>query len=269
MKAKGQHIVVTGAANGIGEALVRHLLDRDNHITACDIDKDKLDQLYKGEARVEARKLDVRQPEQWQSILADLKQPPNILIQAAGVIRSGYLADTDQDDIDLQIDVNLKGVIWGTKYTAEIMADHGGGMIVNIASMAGIAPVSGIGPYTASKFGVRGFSLAMAQELQVHGINVSVVAPDAVDTGMLDEQMDKEATALTFSGNKILTVDDVASVVIKDAIESEKTEIWIPFNRGVQAYLGATFPGMAALLTKTLRKRGLKQQADFRKRRKR
>ena len=90
------------------------------------------------------------------------------------------------------------------------------------SSMASLAPVSGIGIYSASKFGVRGFSLAMAQEISEDGITVSVVAPDAVDTRMLDHQMNSEAAALTFSGSKILTADDVARVIFKEVIKGKK-----------------------------------------------
>jgi 3-oxoacyl-[acyl-carrier protein] reductase len=157
--------------------------------------------------------------------------------------------------------------MYGCKIIGEKMLKQGNGHIINFASLAGIAPVQGLSVYTASKFGVRGFSLALAQEWQSKNILVSVIAPDATDTNMLDEQMNKPAAALTFSGNSILTVNDIWEVVLKEVIQGKAIELWIPFNRGLQAYLGATFPKAAGWLTQLLTKKGLKGQESFRAKR--
>lgn len=264
---KNKTVLITGAANGIGAQLAMDFLEAGAIVIACDIDEKRLAAAYGNNGNCRIRKLDVRSADAWRTVMDDCGDGLDLAINAAGVIRPGYLKDIDTDAVELQIDVNLKGVIYGTKFTAEIMRRHRGGHIINISSMASLAPVSGIGIYTASKFGVRGFSLAMAQELKADGIKVSVVAPDAVDTHMLDDQMNSEAAALTFSGSRILTTKDVSAVILKEVVRGGKTEVWIPMSRGVQAYLGATFPGIAALLTRTLRKKGLKQQEVFRRNR--
>ena len=159
----------------------------------------------------------------------------------------------------------MKGLILGSKYAADKMKNSGG-HIINFASMAGLAPVQGLSVYTASKFGVRGFSLALAQELKSKNIAVSVVCPDATDTNMLDEQMNVAAAALTFSG-KILTIKEVWEEVYNAIIVKKHIELWVPQSRGIQAYLGATFPKAANLLTGLLTKKGLKNQAKFKSKR--
>ncbi|MCB0502978.1 MAG: SDR family oxidoreductase [Bacteroidetes bacterium] len=257
-------VLITGAANGIGKALTQRFLEKGATVYACDIDTAHLDEHFGQSSNCIIQSLDVSNNESWASVFKDLKKI-DYLLNVAGVIRPGYITETVVDAIDLQIDVNLKGTIYGTQWAAEKMKGTGGGHIINFASMAGIAPIAGISIYTASKFGVRGFSLAMVQELKAHNIKVSVICPDAVDTHMLDDQMNSQAAAMTFSTNKILTVEEIADAVLKEAIQNEKPEVWIPFQRGVQAYLGATFPKLAGYLTKLLVKQGLKKQEKFRK----
>lgn len=270
MDMMNKAVMITGAAHGIGSRLARDCLDQGAKVIACDIDMPRLGDLFSSLDKCVIRELDVRRPEQWEALVESLDGGLDYMINVAGVIRPDYLWETELSDIDLQIDVNLKGTIYGTKYAADLMRRSNGrrkGHIINISSMAGLAPVSGIGIYTASKFGVRGFSLAMAQELGGEGIKVSVVVPDAVDTGMLDDQMDSEAAALTFSGSRILTVGEVSRAVFKEVIKGGKTEAWIPSSRGVLACLGGMFPELASYLTKRLREKGLKQQEQFRRER--
>ena len=108
----------------------------------------------------------------------------------AGVLRVERVEDLQPESVALQLDVNTKGVILGTQAAAKVMVGQGRGHIINIASMAALAPVPGISVYSASKFAVRGFSLAAAQELEDRGVQVTVVCPDAVDTPMVDYQLD-------------------------------------------------------------------------------
>jgi len=265
MDLKNKRIFITGAAKGIGAELASYFSSKGANLIVCDIDLNSLEQKYGHLENCTTCKLDVRNTADWAKAINLVSEGLDYMFNVAGVIRPGYILETDDDEIDLQIDVNLKGVIYGTKYAAQVMEKNGGGHIINIASMAGLAPISGISVYSASKFGVRGFSLAMALELADKGIQVSVVAPDAVDTPMLEEQKDEEAAALVFSADKLLTSERVRKVIVKEVMQNRKTEVWIPFNRGVQAYLGATFPKAASFVLNLLKSKGLKKQASYRK----
>ena len=99
------------------------------------------------------------------------------LMNVAGVLRPDFIADIKPADIDLTFDVNTKGAIFGTQAAFRVMRnqtdENGRGHIINLASMAGIAPVPGMSIYTASKFALRGYSLAIAHELKKYAISIN------------------------------------------------------------------------------------------------
>jgi 3-oxoacyl-[acyl-carrier protein] reductase len=188
----------------------------------------------------------------------------DVLLNVAGVIRPGYVYEVAAADVDFHIDINTKGVIHGTHTAARQMLKQGGGHIVNIASLAGIAPVPGLPLYSASKFAVRGFSLAVAQELAPMGVKVSVVCPDAVQTPMLDLQVDKAQAALTFSGSRTLTVQEVAGAILDHVLVKAPLELMLPVQRGWLAKLASAFPGLNARLIDALRRKGERKQRSLR-----
>lgn len=91
------------------------------------------------------------------------------------------------------------------------MVRQGHGHIVNVASLG---PIPGIALYSASKYAVRSFSLAAAQELRAHGVAVTTVCPDAVKTPMFDHQIAYREAALTFTAPRVLRVEEVSRVIL-------------------------------------------------------
>jgi NADP-dependent 3-hydroxy acid dehydrogenase YdfG len=257
---------VTGAASGIGRHLAAELLKRGARVLATDRNRAGLDALRQDsdagdQLWVETQ--DVRDATQWQRLIEQMAQRwgrVDVLLNVAGVIRPGWVQEGGPSDVDFHLDVNAKGVMHGTHAAARQMLGQGGGHIVNIASLAGIAPIPGLSLYSASKFAVRGFTLAIAQELVPRGVKVTVVCPDAVQTPMLDLQVGYEQAAMTFSGSRILTVEDVAKVILGRVLEKAPLEVMIPGGRGWLAKLASAFPDMNALLLESLRKKGQKRQ---------
>jgi 3-oxoacyl-[acyl-carrier protein] reductase len=210
--------------------------------------------------------LNVTSIENWQNVVCKAIQKfggIDILLNVAGVITPGFVEDFTLEDIDYHIDINVKGVMYGTKIVADEMLKQGSGHIINFASLAGVAPIHGIALYSASKYAVRGFSLAITPELKAKGIYISVVCPDLVDTNMLTLQLDYKAAALTFSGNDVLTVNDIEKAVLYNALEKKQVEILVPFSRGLTAKIGNLFPAVGFWLTETLVKKGLKKQEGY------
>ena len=204
--------IVTGAASGIGRELVSQLSHGGYAVHATDIDEQALIQTAKErdwrEPAVLLKRHDVRDAGTWREILEEARDHEggiDLLVNVAGVIRPQFVEELTPEYVALQLDVNTKGMIYGTQAAASVMIPPGRGHIVNIASMAALAPVPGISVYTASKFAIRGFSLAVAQELRKYGLFVTVVCPDAVDTPMVDYQLDFREAAMTFSGSRILS----------------------------------------------------------------
>src|SRR5882672_6430291 len=167
-----QHHLITGCASGFGFGLAQALLSRGDAVMACDINTTPMERLrvFATEPnQLRLQQLDVRDPAQWQQTLQSAVQLwPRIdtVMNVAGVLRPDFVVDIQTSDIDLTLDVNTKGAIYGTQAAFRIMRnqadEHGRGHIINIASMAGIAPVPGLSVYSASKFALRGYSLAVA-----------------------------------------------------------------------------------------------------------
>lgn len=264
---KDQACFVTGAGSGIGAELVRGLLQRGALVTAADLNLAGMEPLRSLAAPGQLRcvLLDVRDPLRWQQCLAEAEQeqgPLTVLMNVAGVISPAYITDFTAEDVHRQLDVNAKGVIFGTQAAARLMLTRGAGQIINIASLAGVAPVPGLALYSASKFAVRGYSLAAAFELRERGVKLTVICPDAVQTPMLDQQVGREEAALTFSGKaKALTVTDVAHAVFAQALPKAPLEICLPASRGLMAKLASAFPSMSLRFMASFLARGRKAQS--------
>jgi 3-oxoacyl-[acyl-carrier protein] reductase len=268
MQLKGKLVVITGAGSGIGKQLANDILQAGAMLIATDINEHTITQAAVKWPHKQYRiyTLNVAEIEQWQNLREKVLNEfgkPDILINAAGVIEPGFIHETTIEKINRQIDVNLKGTIFGVHTFSPDMVHAKKGHIINFGSLASLAPVPGLNIYSASKYGVRGFTLAVSQELEDFGVHVSLVCPDAVNTPMLDYQKDKKEAALTFSGDKVLTVEDVSKAVF-DLIAHPKKEIWIPFSRGTLSLASSLFPTVAKILRKSLTSKGLRNQERMR-----
>jgi 3-oxoacyl-[acyl-carrier protein] reductase len=264
------NVIVTGAASGIGCRLVTLLARAGHTVIATDIDLPRLKQVaaeyyWPTDSVVEAQQ-DVASPRAWAELSAfavERCQSIDAVINVAGVLRVEPVHELRPESIALQVDVNTKGVILGTRAAAEVMVRQRRGHIINVASMAALAPIPGIAVYSATKFAVRGFSLAAAQELEPHGVRVSVVCPDAVDTPMVDYQLDHAGAALTFSGPRILSVDEVARAIIA-LLERPRPELIIPWSRGFIARSSTLLPGfLRRWIIGRLTRKGLARQQEI------
>ena len=266
-----KNYLITGCASGIGAQLARELLICGARVCAADINVVPMEALKASAASADQlwlTPLDVRDAAAWDALVAEFVLRwgrLDVILNVAGVLRPGYCYEGDARDVDFHFDVNAKGVIHGTRAAARQMLQQGGGHIINIASLAGLAPVPGLSLYSASKFAVRGYTLAVAHELRDKGIKVTVVCPDAVQTPMLDLQVDYEQAALTFSGSRSLTTQQVVDAILKRALVKAPIEITLPGSRGAVSKFASIFPGLSALMLNALKQRGRQQQAAIKK----
>ena len=264
-----ERFLITGAASGIGRHLVEHYASKQggsHRILAADIDRDGLDTMLASngwsERQVTATTVDVRDPEQWKAAMTLAQERMgglDVLMNVAGVLTPGYVWELTPEQVDLQVDINVKGLIYGTQAAATLMRAQGLGHIINLGSLSGLVPVSGLTLYSATKFAVRGFSLAAAQDLAPHGVSLTVIHPDAVQTPMLDLQEDYEQAALTFSGSRPLTVDEVREAVDK-ALATRAMELTVPLSRGLLAKLTTMAPGLMTRVAPAFRALGRRNQ---------
>ncbi len=256
------NFLITGACGGLGKSLIEKLSENENNlIIATDINKNynfnKKNVIY--------YHLDVSNYKQWERLIQQIekKYPIDILINLAGIIIPSYIYNYKKEDIDKQIDVNCKGIIYGCTVVTKYMKERKKGQIINVASLAGVAPIPGISLYSTSKFAVRGFSLAIAQELKPYNIFVSVICPDAIKTPMLDLQKDYEEAAITFSNFRYLTPEEVSNVIIEKAINKKKMEILIPWYRGYLAKFSNFVPSIINVLLPIIKKIGENHQKKY------
>ncbi|MFE8070259.1 SDR family oxidoreductase [Marinobacteraceae bacterium S3BR75-40.1] len=257
---------VTGSASGLGRALTGALLARGHRVVATDINMVGLERAAQADhwpvERCYLAPLDVRSAEQWQVLLGQVQSIwglPRALFNSAGYLLPGHMLDSDDEQLDRHLDINLKGTMHGCRVLGRAMREAGQGQLINIASLAGVAPIPGIGFYSASKFAVRGFSLALAQELAPAGVQVSVVCPDAIETPMLKLQETWDEAALTFSGGQVLTTEQVTRALLR-LLDKPRMEVLLPRSRGWLAKLGNCFPALQGYLAARLRRKGLAAQ---------
>ena len=263
--------VLTGCASGIGRHLTGALAGQGQQVLATDIDEPGLAEQARRcawpKTHVWLRRLDVRDPEAWQAVIdeaAERMGAVDVLVNLAGYLQPGWSHEMGRQEVDRHIDVNTKGVIFGTQAAARHMLARQKGHIINMASLAALVPVPGLALYSASKFAVRAFSLAVAQELRPHGIYVTVICPDAVQTPMLDRQRAYTEAALTFSAPHFLTVEEVADVIIRQVLPHKPRQVVIPRHRGWVARAADWLPGAAAALDPLFRRWGQRRQRPLR-----
>ena len=259
-------VIVTGAASGIGRRMARALRGLEYRVLAADIDAAGLERVAREEAwssdsEVMIETLDVRDSSRWESTVeAAVGRFGRLdtLLNVAGYLRPGYVHDLTPELLDLHVDVNVKGVMYGTRAAARHMVRQGRGHIVNVASIAGISHVPGLSAYCASKHAVRGFSLSVAHELSRHGIAVTVFCPDAVETPMLTLQEDYPEAAMTFGTRRALTLAEVEEALLEALIERPlEIVLDVPLSfRAIGAKLANVFPGLTALAAPHIARNG-------------
>ncbi|MFT6123534.1 MAG: 3-oxoacyl-[acyl-carrier protein] reductase [Oleiphilaceae bacterium] len=244
---------LTGSASGIGLHLTDLFQKLNYQVIATDINEEAMHKAATEKkwhvGRMLIRKLNVCQKESWQLVFDEAIErfgKIDIFLNIAGYVKPGFLLETPLEELDKHIDVNLKGAIYGCHIIGQQMLKQSNGHIINIASLAGIAPVPGMGYYSTSKLGIRGYSLILAQELRDKGISVSVVCPDLIKTPMYDLQLDYEKeSALVFSGVKLLTVNDISDAIFNTVLPKKPFECTLPRYRGWLATFTNAFPALA------------------------
>lgn len=196
--------VVTGAGSGIGRAIATELAARDHTVVVTDIDLAAAEATAKelasvGDPEATALALDVTDGAKAKSVAAHVaatRGPIDVWVSNAGISKMQPFLDVTPEDLRRTLAVNLEGIFLCGQAAATAMIGAGkGGVIVNVASMAGKqGRVPYLSDYVASKFGVVGLTQAMAFELAPHGITVNSVCPGYVATPMQDRELGWEAS---------------------------------------------------------------------------
>ncbi|HAY65672.1 MAG TPA: hypothetical protein DCY36_06565 [Acidimicrobiaceae bacterium] len=193
MRFQGKVVAITGAAGGIGLAAVRRFASEGASILAVDLGSSDLDAALAeaepfGGAAISAAADCSRSSDVSAYVETCLSEYGrlDVLFNNAGIEGQIIgLLDYPEEEFDRVINVNLRGVWLGMKYSAPAMIANGGGAIVNTASTAGLMGARGLAAYIASKHGVVGLTKTAALELAPQGVRVNAVCPSPIETRMM------------------------------------------------------------------------------------
>jgi short-subunit dehydrogenase len=233
-------VAVTGGARGIGAAIAAEVVRRGGRAAVGDVDAAAASATAAAlGGRAVGLELDVTDSDSFNGFLDAAERalgPVDVLVNNAGIMWVGRFGEEPEEVALRQFDVNLHGVIRGTKLAAARMRARGRGQIVNVASAASKVAPPGEATYSATKHAVYGYSVAVREELRGSGVEVSVVMPALVRT---------ELAAGTGSGRApTLQPDQVAAAAV-DAMERPRFDVFVPRNLTALARLMAVLPERA------------------------
>jgi len=206
---EGRVAFVTGASRGIGAAVAQQLAAAGARLGLASRSGEDLGL----EGAVGAR-CDVRDPAQVQAAVeatVDAHGSLDIVVANAGVGAYGPFSELDPEQLELMVDVNLKGTLYTARASIPHLIAAGGGDFIALSSVAGVRAFPGEAVYNASKFGQVGFTRALDNELREHGVRCSAICPGgvatdfAIGTGRTEGMPELEG---------MMSADDVAEVVL-------------------------------------------------------
>jgi len=187
----GKIALVTGAASGIGKATAQRLALEGARVALADLNEPEAasvaDAIQVAGGEAVAVPLDVTLEADWEKAMARILKEwgrLDICVNCAGIAFAKPIVELALPDWHRVMTTNLDGVFLGTKHALRVMRDRGGGCIINIASAAGMKPVSGNAAYGTSKAAIRFFTRVAALEGAPHHIRVNSISPGAVATPM-------------------------------------------------------------------------------------
>ena len=262
-------VIVSGASAGIGAAAARRFADEGANVVL----------VARGAGPLEAKARELSRLGPVATVAGDVADPAvqervveeavkrfggvHVLVNNAGMNTRGPLEDHTADDLGKVVDVNLRAPITFSRRVLPLMRQAGRGAIVNVASLAGRVPLAHEAVYSATKFGLRCFSIALAEELRGTGITVSAVSPGPVETNFILGDLD-EVPDIVLS-QPMVTADEVAALVVECAIDG-RVERVTPKVSGALTTLGYVAPGLRRVLKPLLEAQGRRNKRKYRAR---
>ena len=216
-------MIVTGAAHGLGKCIAEHAARAGYRVGVLDL---QLEQ-----ARIVAEEIggvplaaDVTDVPSVEKAFEQFGETPDVLVNNAGILRTGPLLDHDLEDFRRVIEVNLTSVFAVARIAARRMKNAGGGCIINMSSVNGINPSTQCGAYATAKAGVLALTRQMAMEWGGYDIRVNSIAPGFIDAGMqspfFENEKIRELRSNAVPLKRLGSADDVAACALFLASES-------------------------------------------------
>lgn len=236
----GRTAVITGAGSGIGRAMAQRLSRHGCPVAICDWNEDDLQETASTlDGAVLARRLDVRDRGGQMAFAAEVRawapKPLGMVFNNAGVTVSQTAAEGSPEDDEWVLQVNLWGVIHGTRAFLPILIEQDAGAVVNVSSVFGLIGFPTQSAYCASKFAVRGYTESLRHELRDTGVRAVAVHPGGVATKIVeharfhvDDRGNRDHDVLKSEFRRVArTSPDKAAEIIHTGVESGKDRILV------------------------------------------
>ncbi len=239
----GQVVAITGGARGIGHATARALARHGARVAIGDLDGDLAAQVAAelgGDAFGVG--VDVTDNAAFTAFLDGVEHrlgPLDVLVNNAGIMNAGPIDTEDEALTARAIAINLEAVIHGTRQAVRRMKPRHTGHIVNVSSAVSKVAGSDCATYIATKFGVAGFSEAVAIELRETGVEMSVVRPSLCHT-------DLTSGFGGLRGMPFIEPDDVAARIV-ETLQSPRFDVPVPKSMGPMLWLNQALPFRARM----------------------
>ena len=265
----GKTIIITGASAGVGAACARAFAAQKANLVLVARGQQGLDIIEKelsAQTKVVTVAMDVSNVEQCLALLVKAEEEfgtVDVLVNNAGMHSRGDLETVDPADVGAMVDINIRAPLVLSCAAIPYLRRTGGGGIVMVGSLAGMAPLQGAATYSGTKAGLRAFAYALADEMRGTRIHVGVVSPGPIDTGFIMDEIDK-VEDIVFS-QPMSSPGDVADAVLSLAV-GDKLEIPMPAASGKLTNLGYLFPRLRRYLRPKLYAKGRKNKDKYRNR---
>ncbi len=198
----GKVAVITGAGSGIGKETALTFAKQGASVVCADIkgSHDTTEEIKQKGGKAISISLDVAKWDQWTALMEKTEVEfgkVDILCSIAGISEATNIIDLTEEQFDLMMNVNVKGVYFGMKAVLPGMLEKGAGKIVNVASLAAHVGLAGLPSYSASKGAVVSMSRQVAMEYAKHNIQVNVVSPGIIATPILANNTPEMTKAFT------------------------------------------------------------------------
>ena len=259
-------VIITGGSEGVGAAAARKFAAAGANLMLVARSRKNLDAVaeqLREQTRVEVFAMDVSDAEDCVNLFKKTEYEfgrVDVLVNNAGYHERGLVESVAADDLGRMIDVNLRAPIVLTRLALPYLREAGGGAVINVASLAGRTPVPGSATYSASKFGLRAFTYALAEELRDTRIKLAVVSPGPIDTGFIMSDIDN-VSDITFS-QPLSTADEVAQAIL-DLCGNQQRELSMPRISGFLTTLSYLMPWLGRAIKPALERKGQKVKKEL------
>lgn len=260
-------IVILGGASGIGAATAQLAVQAGARVAVADVQAPRPG-TFPAIGGPLVRTVDVREERSLEALRDEVAARfgrIDAVVNCAAVLEAGPVSALSWPAIRRQFDINALGTALVSAVFLRTFREQGHGHLLLVSSLGGITPLPDSAAYSATKFAVRGWALALAQEVRPLGIDVTVVCPDSTDTPQLAAEAEGQGAPLSFTSAP-MPADRVARAILR-AIQRPRREVCVPWHRGLLCKLAGASPLLFRVTYPLLRAAGVRARERFARRR--